>query len=144
MAKKLRTSAKYLGRDNLHLGGFGIGAAMNLGSRLLAGQKLNLKTLGKVAAEEAIWAVAPPPILAAYLTASLGTMAATGLYSANKALNNRKNQRGHTGPTFSYQDTNQAATMRQAAVQAIQGSKLNARNSLGNEASMMYRPWSRQ
>lgn len=33
-----------------------------------------------------------------------------------------------------YLDTNQAATMRQAAVQQIQGNKLNARSSLGGEA----------
>lgn len=34
----------------------------------------------------------------------------------------------------SYVDTNQAVTMRQAAVQQIQGNKLNARSALGGEA----------
>lgn len=33
-----------------------------------------------------------------------------------------------------YMDTNRAATMRQAAVQQIQGNKLNARSALGGEA----------
>lgn len=33
-----------------------------------------------------------------------------------------------------YMDTNQALTMRQAAVQQIQGNKLNARSALGGEA----------
>lgn len=43
------------------------------------------------------------------------------------------------GPRFTYQDTDQALTMRQASVQAIQGSKLNARNALGGEAALMHR-----
>lgn len=34
-------------------------------------------------------------------------------------------------------DTQRAQTMRQAAVQAIQGSKLNARSALGGEAKIM-------
>ncbi|UOE58226.1 hypothetical protein IRB79_26660 (plasmid) [Cytobacillus oceanisediminis] len=36
-----------------------------------------------------------------------------------------------------YMDTQRAMTMRQAAVQAIQGSKLNARSALGGEAKIM-------
>lgn len=36
-----------------------------------------------------------------------------------------------------YMDTQRAQTMRQAAVQAIQGSKLNARSALGGEAKIM-------
>lgn len=43
------------------------------------------------------------------------------------------------GPRFRYQDTEQAVTMRQASVQAIQGSKMNARNALGGEAALMHR-----
>jgi hypothetical protein len=40
---------------------------------------------------------------------------------------------------FNYTDTEQALTMRQSAVQAIQGSKLNARSALGGEARLMHR-----
>lgn len=36
-----------------------------------------------------------------------------------------------------YVDNQRAATMRQAAVQAIQGSKMNARSALGQEAKIM-------
>ena len=36
-----------------------------------------------------------------------------------------------------YVDTQRAQTMRQAAVQAIQGSKLNARSALGGEARIL-------
>jgi hypothetical protein len=36
-----------------------------------------------------------------------------------------------------YMDTQRAQTMRQAAVQAIQGSKLNARSALGGEAKIL-------
>lgn len=38
-----------------------------------------------------------------------------------------------------YQDTQQAYTMRQRGVQAIQNSRLNARSALGNTARMMHR-----
>lgn len=40
---------------------------------------------------------------------------------------------------FKYKDTQQAITMRQAAVQAIQGSRMNARSALGGEARLMHR-----
>ncbi|MGG1071132.1 hypothetical protein ABE178_15030 [Priestia megaterium] len=36
-----------------------------------------------------------------------------------------------------YVDTQRAQTMRQAAVQAIQGSKMNARSALGGEARIL-------
>jgi hypothetical protein len=36
-----------------------------------------------------------------------------------------------------YQDTERALTMRQASIQAIQGSKLNARSALGGEARIL-------
>lgn len=36
-----------------------------------------------------------------------------------------------------YMDTQRAQTMRQAAVQAIQGSKMNARSALGGEAKIL-------
>lgn len=42
-----------------------------------------------------------------------------------------------------YVDTQQALTMRQAAVQAIQGSKLNARSALGGEARILSAGWFR-
>lgn len=42
-------------------------------------------------------------------------------------------------PNFggSYQDTRRALTMRQAGIEAIQGSKLNARSALGGEARLI-------
>lgn len=40
-------------------------------------------------------------------------------------------------PQFKYVDTEAAYTMRSAAVQAIQGSKLNARSALGGEARLL-------
>lgn len=59
--------------------------------------------------------------------------------SANRTVRDNYAKNRTVGPKFTYQDTNQALTMRQAAVQAIQGSKLNARNALGGEASLMHR-----
>jgi len=42
-----------------------------------------------------------------------------------------------------YQDSQRAQTMRQAAVQAIEGSKLNARSALGGEAKIYKDSWNR-
>lgn len=42
-----------------------------------------------------------------------------------------------------YQDTQRAQTMRQAAIQAIEGSKLNARSALGGEAKIYRDSWNR-
>lgn len=46
-------------------------------------------------------------------------------------------------PNFggNYHDTQQALTMRQQAVQAISGSKMNARSALGGEGRLMHRPY---
>jgi hypothetical protein len=67
-----------------------------------------------------------------------------GAYAKSRSLTDSYNQQMRPASSFSYQDTQGAATMRQAAVQAIQGSKLNARNALGGEAALMHRSYSRR
>lgn len=71
-------------------------------------------------------------------------MAAPGIYSSAYQFRRQKGNEiqrhkhdawsGIVGNT--YTDTAQAATMRQAAVQQIQGNKLNARSALGGEARL--------
>ncbi|MFP3359475.1 hypothetical protein R0K17_19275, partial [Planococcus sp. SIMBA_143] len=42
-----------------------------------------------------------------------------------------------------YMDTQRALTMRQAAVQSIEASKMNSRSSLGGEARILSNTWTR-
>lgn len=95
----------------------------------------------KGAFNTAMVAVAPEIAIAQMGAAVFGAAAAV-----HKGLNTRikdKTQSAYKsgipgfGPGFA--DTQQAYTMRQAAVQAIQGSKMNARNALGGEASLLHR-----
>lgn len=68
--------------------------------------------------------------------------AVKGLRQKGKELGVKYNRAHSSSPFFQYQDTQQAITMRQASIQAIQGSKINGRNALGGEAKMMHRNWS--
>jgi hypothetical protein len=86
-----------------------------------------------------------------YAPAMIGYQLATGLPAAGQAAYTWYNQQkqwfnvmhlqGQVGG--GYHDTQKALTMRQAAVQAIQGSKLNARSALGGEAMILNQNWSR-
>lgn len=75
-------------------------------------------------------------------TAMMAPAAVQGVQAAHQFRRERGEQiaemkRSHRGVGTvggNYVDTQRAATMRQAAVQAIQGSKLNARSALGGEA----------
>lgn len=77
------------------------------------------------------WAIAMAPIIPS---------AVQGVINAEKGINSRTaSMRNPNNMNFSYEDSNAAYTMRQASVQAIQGSKLNARSALGGEARLMHR-----
>lgn len=136
-------SSKWIGSEALHPKVFGASVGIDLGMRMLGGEKLNLKTISKSVGTSAFYALAPPIITGVLIAKDIAVGIGSLAYSGHKAFNNKLKERYQNGPRFSYQDTQQAATMRQAAVQAIQGSKLNARNELGNEAYMMHRAWSR-
>ncbi|MEK1829091.1 hypothetical protein AAAC51_08030 [Priestia megaterium] len=74
-----------------------------------------------------------------------GTLASTGLSAAwgIEKFNYQKKNWWQSQFDYNntvggnYVDTQRAQTMRQAAVQAIQGSKLNARSALGGEAKIL-------
>jgi hypothetical protein len=86
-----------------------------------------------------------------YAPAMWGYQLATGIPAAGQAAYTWYNQQkqwwninhlqGSVGG--GYHDTQKALTMRQAAVQAIQGSKLNARSALGGEAQILNQNWTR-
>lgn len=136
-------SKKWVGSNNLHLKSFGFMTGIDVGIRALTGQKINAKTIAQSAGLNAFYLLAPKAITGALFAKDIGVMVGQAAYGLHKTFNNKLEQKYQNGPRFSYQDTQQAATMRQAAVQAIQGSKLNARNSLGSEAALMHRAWSR-
>lgn len=86
-----------------------------------------------------VGAVAPGPLTAWFVGQGAGAIG-MGLMNFSENLDSRYNQSMKMAkPNFQYIDTKQALTMRQAAVQAIQGSKMNARNALGGEAALMHR-----
>lgn len=73
------------------------------------------------------------------LAADVGYGVIQGGYNKIQERKNWMQQNYRVGPQFNYVDTEAAYTMRQAGVQAIQGSKLNARSALGGEARLMGR-----
>jgi len=118
-------------------------AAFDLGANTLyrLSQGDNLGTAAVKAVPEAIvWGIMPTIMTAAALS-QLPPAIVTGYMAKDEQLKGAYNQNHKAGTMFSYQDSKAALTMRQAAVQAIQGSKMNARNALGGEASLMHRSW---
>lgn len=129
-------------QDVKNLPGFGV-AALDLGGNIVAnvlsGDNLGTATL-KAIPESIAWAVAPK-IMTGVMVAQLLPAAVTGYINADAKLKSRFNENHKAGTMFTYTDTRAALTMRQAAIQAIQGSKMNARNALGGEAALMHRGW---
>jgi len=104
---------------------------------LKAGEPLGPSLLKAVPAAAA-WATMPGLMTAGLIGQAAGTLVPAYIRGNNK-LSSKYNALHNSNTQFQAMDTEQAATMRQAAVQAIQGSKLNARNALGGEASLMHR-----
>lgn len=113
---------------DLALGTFaGVRSGKSFGSALVQG-----------AGEALAFGMMPGPMMAYYG----GMMAGAGVKAGMQAqtrIEGEYRQRVDPNPNFSYRDSQQALTMRQAGIQAIQGSKMNARNALGGEASLMHR-----
>lgn len=97
------------------------------------------RALGISLVESAAYMVAPKLYLAARIGFPIARAAATAIPLAYQAKEARWNQFHKPNLGGDYTDTQQALTMRQAGVQAIQGSRMNARNALGNEAQLMHR-----
>lgn len=57
----------------------------------------------------------------------------------NKAYESRAIARNDIGGSWNYQDTEQAGTMRQRGLEAIQSSRSGARSALGGEARALHR-----
>lgn len=91
----------------------------------------------KTAASSMLWAAAPWT-MAIGSVAMAAPAAVEGYTNWKKGKEEWWNQQFYRGTVGGqYQDTQRALTMRQAAVQQIQGSKLNARSALGGEARIL-------
>lgn len=83
-----------------------------------------------------LWTTMPGIMTAHMLATSIpGGVSAFNQYKRQKELWWNQAHRPNFGGQ--YQDTRRAQTMRQAAVEAIQGSKMNARSALGGEAKIL-------
>lgn len=143
--KNIRDAGTYA-KNALKGKGLGIGvggAALDLGInaffKMREGNNIGTALI-KAVPESIAWAIAPG-IMGTMLAAQIAPALVQGYMAANSTLRGKYNQNHKAGTQFSYQDTKAALTMRQASVQAIQGSKMNARNALGGEASLMHRGW---
>lgn len=138
----------------------GIGGAFHVGveavqSTLAVNQRLDQgDTLFSAVTKEAVQtALYMSPYTAPFMYAKdIGQMAYGGTKAAYAFRRQRHDQYNSMREAAysnvvggNYMDTNAALTMRQAAVQQIQGNKLNARSALGGEARILSRnmPYSR-
>lgn len=115
------------------IGGF---TALDMRMRVASGQNV-LSAAFTSAAQVALFNFAPGPLSAIFLSqiALAAGPAAMAAYRTRKAhMQSLLRPRLGRG----YQDTEQAYTMRQAALQAINRSYLNARFYLGQEASFLH------
>jgi len=127
------------GAGGLGLGGAILDLGVNTFFNMSNGDNFGTALI-KAVPESVAWAIAPG-LMIAYTAAQLVPAAVQGYMAADNRLRGKYNQNHQAGTMFSYRDTRAALTMRQAAVQAIQGSKMNARNALGGEAALMHRTW---
>ena len=91
----------------------------------------------KEAVNTALWMTAPG-VMAAATAAPMIAAGVQGAYrfrrQRHEAITGQLNHATSGVVGGNFQDSEHAATMRQAAVQQIQGNKLNARSALGGEA----------
>ena len=144
MAKvRINSSAKHIAKNHISAGGMLLSTGFELVGRVSSGEKLSLGTIGKSAVSGVAWELVHPGAAFAYGAASLAVAGGAAAYGSVKKQMQKWKDNRQTGLRSTYTDSEQALTMRQAAVQAIQGSRMNARNALGGEANMMHRKWTR-
>ena len=123
-------------KDNPIMATVGVGNFMyDVNNQTKQGNGLGVSIM-KAGIETALWDLHP----AAMMVATLAPMAVQGGVAAHKFRRQRTEERydmkhnSYAQIGGGFIDTMQAQTMRQAAVQQIQGNKLNARSALGGEA----------
>lgn len=121
--------------------GFGIGMAIDTTLNLQGGDDMGT-ALVKGAFTGMLYTTMPQIMFAKDL-AGLASAGYAGFYKWNREQKQAWNTKFLPNFGGGYQDTRRAQTMRQAAVEAIQGSKLNARSALGGEAKILSQNFNR-
>ena len=126
---------KSMGSPLSILGGTSL-AALDVKSNMANGDDFVTASM-KATATTMLWSRAPWAMAA--ITATQVTPQAVSAYTQwHKGKEEWWNQQFYRGVVGgNYEDTQRALTMRQAAVQQIQGSKMNARSALGSEARIL-------
>lgn len=117
--------------------------AFAAGTGVLANHDSFGEALFKGGLEGLIFEALPGPMLG-ILGAQLGAALVKGgyqLYDTQYQAHRSNYINMHRTFNTPFVDTQQALTMRQAGVQAISRSKLNARSAIGGEAALMHRPY---
>ncbi|ONG68583.1 hypothetical protein BKK42_23270 [Bacillus cereus] len=112
-------------------------SAFDVYSNVQAGDDIGTAVV-KSGAQQIYWTMAPTLAFATTFAPMIGEGAmALGKWQHGKQQwwNQQFQHNGVVGGN--YIDTQRALTMRQASVQAIQGSKMNARSALGDEARIL-------
>lgn len=114
-----------------------LGFGLDFVSNVAAGD--NLGTSAMKAGVTGVLSAASPVLFTTAITAPLVKDAALGLYKYQREKQTYWNKQFAYSNVVggNYMDTQRAQTMRQAAIQSIQGSKLNARSALGSEARIL-------
>lgn len=136
-ARTAQGGARFLTKGNI---GFGL---LSVPMNLAAGDDAGTAVL-RAGAETALWYTAPA-LMGIHMAATMLPQVANAGYQWHKGAANewqRAHLQGQVGGM--YQDTQRALTMRQAGVEAIQGSKLNARSALGGEARILSTGWTQR
>jgi len=131
-----------MGGLNTVLGKHGLGEfsklyALDFGIRVLTGEGVGHAAVHAVGSA-ALW-TAFPHIMIAQLGYAITKGAISAGYASSYA--NQMKYRSFVSRQIggTYRDNQMSQTMRQRAIQEIQGSKMNARNMLGQEALMVHR-----
>ncbi|ONG92331.1 hypothetical protein BKK40_06095 [Bacillus cereus] len=112
-------------------------SAFDVYSNVQAGDDIGTAVV-KAGTQQIYWTMAPTLAFATTFAPMIGEGAmAAGRFAHSKQQwwNQQFQHNGVVGGN--YIDTQRALTMRQASVQAIQGSKMNARSALGGEARIL-------
>lgn len=134
--EKLKTRSPIFTGGNVAFG------VLDAGMNLAAGDDAGT-AIFKAGATTALW-YAAPAVMTAHMVATTAPAVAGAYHGWKRNAVSKWNTNFLQGSVGGqYQDTQRAHTMRQAAVGAIQGSKMNARSALGGEARILSSNWSR-
>lgn len=128
------------GKRNFGVGNFMTDATMAFAGYSLIGGNDPATAMVKGLGEAVMWN-AVGPVGNIFFLGQLGVMGVSTMYNLAESKWDRVPARNYGQKQIGggYRDTRQALTQRQAAVQAIQQSRINGRQVLGNEASFLHR-----